>query len=124
MKKSFGVRRLSVRLKLHAAAHGAANTRPAADDARQHAGAGRPSPIAFCLNDACGHQAIIDVSSYPADTPLPWFRTKVKCAKCGARENNKFSARKPEKSSIRPPLFLAILGCQGGEPEADVCENS
>ena len=69
LKKSFGVRRLSVRLKLHAAAHGAANTRPAADDARQHAGAGRPSPIAFCLNDACGHQAIIDVSSYPADTP-------------------------------------------------------
>src|SRR6478672_11673180 len=54
--------------------------------------------------------------------PLPWFRTKVKCAKCGARENNKFSARKPEKSSIRPPLFLAILGCQGGEPEVDVCE--
>ena len=23
--------------------------------------------IAFCLNDACRHQALIDVSSYPAD---------------------------------------------------------
>jgi hypothetical protein len=41
--------------------------------------------IAYCLNDACRHQAIIDVSSYPGDTPVPWFRSKVKCAKCGAR---------------------------------------
>jgi hypothetical protein len=41
--------------------------------------------IAFCLNDACRHQALIDVSSYPGDTPMPWFR--VKCAKCGARNN-------------------------------------
>ena len=43
--------------------------------------------IAFCLNDACRHQALIDVSSYPSDTPVPWFRSKVKCAKCGARGN-------------------------------------
>jgi hypothetical protein len=43
--------------------------------------------IAFCLNDACRHQAIIDVSSYSGDTPVPWFRSKVKCAKCGARNN-------------------------------------
>jgi hypothetical protein len=41
--------------------------------------------IAFCLNDACRHQALIDVSSYPSDTPVPWFRSKFKCAKCGAR---------------------------------------
>jgi hypothetical protein len=37
--------------------------------------------IAYCLNDACRHQALIDVSSYPGDTPVPWFRSKVKCAK-------------------------------------------
>jgi hypothetical protein len=43
--------------------------------------------IAYCLNDACRHQAIIDVSSYPGDTPVLWFRSKVKCAKCGARGN-------------------------------------
>ena len=43
--------------------------------------------IAYCLNDACRHQALIDVSSYPADTPVPGFRSKVKCAKCGARGN-------------------------------------
>jgi hypothetical protein len=32
------------------------------------------------INDACRHQAVIDVSSYPGDTPVPWFRSKVKCA--------------------------------------------
>jgi hypothetical protein len=41
--------------------------------------------IAFCLNDACRHHAVIDVSSYPGDTPVPWFQSKVKCGKCGAR---------------------------------------
>jgi hypothetical protein len=25
--------------------------------------------VAFCLNDACRHQGLIDVSSYPAETP-------------------------------------------------------
>ena len=43
--------------------------------------------IAYCLNNACRHQAVIDVSSYPPETPVPWFRSKVKCAKCGARGN-------------------------------------
>jgi hypothetical protein len=37
------------------------------------------------LNDACRHVALIDVSSYPADTEMPWFRTRVVCAKCGGR---------------------------------------
>jgi hypothetical protein len=45
------------------------------------------SLIAYCLNDASRHQAIIDVSSYPGDIPVPWFRFKVKCAKCGARHS-------------------------------------
>jgi hypothetical protein len=45
------------------------------------------SLIAFCLNDAYRHQTIIDVSSYPGDTSVPWFRSKVKCAKCRARNN-------------------------------------
>jgi hypothetical protein len=43
--------------------------------------------IASCLNDACRHQAVFDVSSYPADTEVPWFRSRVVCAKCGARGN-------------------------------------
>ena len=48
--------------------------------------------IASCLNDACRHTALIDVSSYPADTEVPYFRDKVVCAKCGGR-----------KSGNRPP---------------------
>jgi hypothetical protein len=39
--------------------------------------------IAFCLHDAWRHQALIDVSSYQPETPVPWCRTKVKCSKCG-----------------------------------------
>jgi hypothetical protein len=31
------------------------------------------------------HQALIDVASCPGEAPVPWFGTKVKCAKCGAR---------------------------------------
>jgi hypothetical protein len=41
--------------------------------------------IAYCLNDSCRHQALIDVSSFSADTPVPWFAGKVVCAKCGVR---------------------------------------
>jgi hypothetical protein len=41
--------------------------------------------VATCLNDACRHQGLVDVSSYPADTEVPSFANKVVCAKCGAR---------------------------------------
>jgi hypothetical protein len=41
--------------------------------------------VATCLNDACRHQGLIDVSKYPGDTEVPWFARKVVCAKCGAR---------------------------------------
>jgi hypothetical protein len=43
--------------------------------------------IASFLNPACRHEALIDVSSYPADTEVPWFRTSVVCAKCGSRRD-------------------------------------
>jgi hypothetical protein len=43
--------------------------------------------IAYCHNDACRHQGVIDVSKYPGDTEVPWFGGKVVCAKCGARGN-------------------------------------
>jgi len=48
---------------------------------------GLRSLIAYCLNDACRHQAVIDVSSYPGAMLVPWFRSKVKCAKCGSWNN-------------------------------------
>jgi hypothetical protein len=44
--------------------------------------------VATCLNDACRHQGIIDVSTYPADTEVPWFANKVVCAKCVARSRH------------------------------------
>jgi transposase len=46
------------------------------------------SLIAYCLNDSCRHQALIDASSHPGDTPVPWFRSKVACSKCGARNSH------------------------------------
>jgi hypothetical protein len=40
--------------------------------------------IAYCLNDACRHQAIIDVSSYPGDIEVPWLAARS-CAPNAAR---------------------------------------
>ena len=33
------------------------------------------------------HTALIDVSKYPSDTEVPWFRSRVVGAKCGSRGN-------------------------------------
>ena len=41
--------------------------------------------IAHCLNDACRHHALIDVSKYPADTEVTSFQHRIKCGKCGRR---------------------------------------
>jgi hypothetical protein len=41
--------------------------------------------IAFCHNDACRHQAIIDVSKYPDDVEVSWFQGRIKCGNCGRR---------------------------------------
>ena len=41
--------------------------------------------LAFCLNDACRHQALIDVTSYAADAEVPPFQRRIKCSKCGPR---------------------------------------
>jgi hypothetical protein len=43
--------------------------------------------IASRLNDACRHTVLIDVSSYPAETEIPYFKSRVVCAKCGSRGN-------------------------------------
>ena len=34
--------------------------------------------IASCLNDACRHTALIDVSGYPADTAVPSFGRRAR----------------------------------------------
>jgi hypothetical protein len=41
--------------------------------------------IASCLNEACRHIALIDVSYFPADTPVQYFARKAKCSKCGGK---------------------------------------
>jgi hypothetical protein len=41
--------------------------------------------VATCLNDACRHQNLIDVSEYLDDTEVPSFAGKIVCAKGGAR---------------------------------------
>jgi hypothetical protein len=41
--------------------------------------------IAYCEHDSCRHQGLIDVSSYPGDTPVSWFKARLKCSKCGGR---------------------------------------
>jgi hypothetical protein len=41
--------------------------------------------LASCLNDTCRHTALIDVSIYPAETPVPSFGPRVICGKCGGR---------------------------------------
>ncbi len=41
--------------------------------------------IAYCLNDACRHSALIDVSGYPDSIEVQSWRAK--CGKCGARGN-------------------------------------
>jgi hypothetical protein len=41
--------------------------------------------IAFCLNDACRHSALIDVSKFADDVEVLWFRLRVKCGNCGSR---------------------------------------
>jgi hypothetical protein len=57
--------------------------------------------VAFCLNDACRHEGLIDVRGYPAETEVPWFRLQVKCRKCGARGRH-IDVRPNWKSSHRP----------------------
>jgi hypothetical protein len=60
--------------------------------------------IASCLNDACRHTALIDVSSYPAETDVPYFARKVMCAKCGSK-GNKIDVR-PNWSFVPSRLWI------------------
>jgi hypothetical protein len=53
--------------------------------------------VATCLNDACHHQGLIDVSNYLADTEVPSFASKTVCAN-GARDPVR---PKPTRSELR-----------------------
>jgi hypothetical protein len=65
-------------------------------------------PLVAYLNDACRHTALIDVSNYPAETEVPAFSPRVKCGKCGSRDN---------KIDVRPnwkeqPTGPSLTGAQ------------
>ena len=67
--------------------------------------------IAFCLNDICGHQAVIDVSNYPNDAEVTSFQRRIKCGKCGrrgrwvdVRPNWKEKSGMPDDWQGRPPM--------------------
>ncbi len=58
--------------------------------------------IASCLNDACRHVALIEVWSYPAETEIPYFKSRVVCAKCGS-PGNKIDVRPNWKEQPTQP---------------------
>ena len=60
--------------------------------------------IALCLNTACGHTALINVWSYPAETEIPYFKSRVVCAKCGGR-GNKIDVRPNWKEQLPRPCM-------------------
>jgi hypothetical protein len=76
--------------------------------------------LASCLNDACRHTALIDVSSYSAETEVPYFSRKVVCAKCGGRGNKNAAqlegaaaASKPDREAMAMIFELAGLTISG-----------
>ena len=62
--------------------------------------------LAACLSDACRHTALIDVSSYPAETEIPSFRPRMKCGKCSGRNVDVLPNWKEQ------PLSPSLVGTQ------------
>ena len=60
--------------------------------------------VATCLNDACRHHGVIDVSKYPDDTPVSSFVSKIVCAKCGARGRHIDVRPNWKEQAARPSL--------------------
>jgi hypothetical protein len=63
--------------------------------------------LVSCLNHACQHSALIDVSSYPSDVEVPSFGRRMKCSKCGGgnvdvRPNWK---EQPPSRASNSPIF-------------------
>jgi hypothetical protein len=65
--------------------------------------------LAYCLNDACRHQAPIEISDYPDGVEILYFKPRVKCSKCGGRwvnvrPNWKEKPGMPEDWQKRPAM--------------------
>ena len=60
--------------------------------------------MATCLNDRADTKGLIGVSKYPADTEVPWFRSRVVCAKCGGlRQQDRRAGRMERAATQREP---------------------
>ena len=68
--------------------------------------------IASCLNDACRHIALIDVSRYPADTEVPWFDRGWSAPSAAAVEQDR---RAPELEFCPVPSRPAFGLCGVGK---------
>jgi hypothetical protein len=66
--------------------------------------------IASCLNDACRHTGLIDVSSYSPETEVQYFSRNVVCAKCGA--NGRHIDVRPNWKE-QPPQASLRARCSG-----------
>jgi hypothetical protein len=60
--------------------------------------------IVSCLNPACRHAALIEVWSYPAETEIPYFKSRVVCAKCGSRRDKIDVRPNWKEQSAQPSL--------------------
>jgi hypothetical protein len=58
-----------------------------------------------CLNRACQHDALLDVSNYPAGVQILALRHQMKCEKCGGRNVDVRPYWK--ERSPRPRLVIA-----------------
>ena len=76
--------------------------------------------VASCLNDACLHTALIDVSSYPADAEVPWFRSRGSAPSaarattgltCGRTGKSNRRARASPENNGGERGFLKGVGC-------------
>lgn len=54
--------------------------------------------LAFCSAIGCGHEGVVDVSAWPADTFVPDVGLRLRCDACGARRT---AATRPEPPYVR-----------------------
>jgi hypothetical protein len=66
------------------------------------------------VNHACRHDAVLEVSSYPAETEVPSFRPRMKCGKCGKCGSKNVDVRPNWKE--QPPQ-ASVTGRDGYEPD-------
>ena len=73
--------------------------------------------VAYCLNDACRHQGLIDVSKFPDDVECRSFNGKIVRAKCGrvadtstcGQTGRAADAAAPDREAVAVSLLIRLL---------------